>query len=79
MTVGNDAPSWTFGLNPKPGVPLVPGPGTYNAAGRLVADGVGTHFAPITAENGVITRPSRLVFNEGVVPIESSTALELCR
>lgn len=79
MTVGNDAPSWTFGLNPKPSVPLVPGPGTYNVAGRLVSDGVGTHFAPITAENGVITRPSRLVFHEGVVPIERSTAPELCR
>lgn len=71
MAVGNDAPSWSFGLNPKRSIPLVPGPGTYSISGRLVADGVGTHFAPINAQTDVVSR--RLVFRGGVVPIESST------
>lgn len=39
-----DAPSWTFGLNPKIASCIVPGPGAYDIAGKLLVDGVGTRF-----------------------------------
>lgn len=57
-----DAPSWTFGLNPEtPGI-LVPGPGTYDVAGRLVAEGVGTRFGGSRDRTNI----ARLVFDAGV-------------
>lgn len=64
---GTDAPSWTFGLNPSVSASLVPGPGTYDVAGELLSDGVGTHFGRIgdepTRAQADITR---LVFDGGM-------------
>ncbi|CAN0343286.1 unnamed protein product [Pylaiella littoralis] len=45
-----DSPNWTFGLNPKHSGPRVPGPGTYDVAGRLDGKSVGTHFSRIGAK-----------------------------
>lgn len=71
MAAGSDAPRWTFGLNPKLAGNCVPGPGTYEVAGRLVADGVGTRFArvgrkPPGSQTNIITAVRRLVFDGGV-------------
>lgn len=61
-----DSPTWTFGLNPKHPGPRVPGPGTYDVAGRLDGGSVGTHFSRIGAKP---TCPradvKRLVFSTG--------------
>ena len=66
MAVGHDSPAWTFGVNPKAKSPRVPGVGEYDVAGRMVRDGVGTHFSRIGAKP---MRPredvKRLVFETG--------------
>lgn len=64
--VGSDSPAWTFGLNPKPPGPHVPGVGTYNVAGRLENDSVGTHFSRIGARPAYPPADAkRLVFGTG--------------
>lgn len=67
VSVAKDSPAWTFGLNPKIPGPRVPGVGTYNVAGRLESDSVGTHFSRIGAKP---TYPrantKRLVFATGM-------------
>lgn len=71
VVVGNDAPAWTFGLNPNIPGPRIPGVGTYNVAGRLESDSVGTHFSRIgTRPTNPRPAPKRLVFGTGVyVPV----------
>lgn len=70
MAVGRDSPAWTFGLNPKAPSPRVPGVGEYDVAGRMVRDGVGTHFSRIGAKP---MRPrgdvKRLVFGTGTADV----------
>ncbi|CAM9457789.1 unnamed protein product [Hapterophycus canaliculatus] len=64
MAIGVDSPAWTFGLNPKIPEPRVPGPGTYDVAGRLGAGSVGTRFTRAGAKpSSPRTDGSRLVFD----------------
>lgn len=61
-----DSPNWTFGLNPKHSGPRVPGPGTYDVAGRLDGKSVGTHFSRIGAKPKCPRADvKRLVFGTG--------------
>ncbi|CAM9216112.1 unnamed protein product [Scytosiphon promiscuus] len=64
MAIGVDSPAWTFGLNPKIPGPRVPGPGTYDVAGRLGVGSVGTRFTPVGAKPASPrTDGTRLIFN----------------
>ena len=78
-SLGSDSPAWTFGLNPKIPGPRVPGVGTYNIAGRLESDSVGTHFSRVgTKPTCPRADAKRLVFGTGSYK-SSSSCCEVCK
>lgn len=76
MVAGTDAPSWTFGLNPKVPVALVPGPGTYNVGGELTS--VGPRFGRIGTPMIAQQDPKRLVFDGGKFVVCNIPAVTAC-